>query len=165
MVFKGNTHSCIQKPYWEDHYDYARGKKKSPLLHVKAAECRHALGYFVELLEKYHAALDAASCPSSILLAAGHHLQEFYKIMATEPKNMSAEASTSLERHTLAFLELWKNAKGALRPKHHLMVHLAQEAAASGNPRHYHTYVDEALTRTLSHWHRAPMYVASAHAA
>ena len=89
-------------------------------------------------------------------VAVAQCLVDFYKILKTEDRFLSADAKTRLpklgrnlcmlysELSSEAFRQkkkLWK-----FSPKHHLFQHLCEEqAVAFGNPAFYWTYPDEDL--------------------
>ena len=121
------------------------GPRKKPVLAAKAAEMRHSLGFFQALLEVHVALLDENGRHGTYLVTAGRALQSIYGIMQKATRAFTVEESDKLLCKTFEFLDYWSLAKAYRMPKHHVLVHLARDAAWAGNPRFYWTYADESM--------------------
>ena len=121
------------------------GEDKAPMLSVKAAEMRHSLPFFVQLLQTHRARLDADGGHGSHLHDAGCCLLNISKVIQEGNRRLSPGESAELLTRTYEFLDLWQAAGGKCLPKHHMMVHLARDAARVGNPRFHWVYQDEAM--------------------
>jgi len=86
-----------------------------------------------------------------LLHQAGVELVSYYETINTAPRILTDAQRRSLMDNYLRHCVLFERvAPGMYLPKHHLMVHLNQRTAFLGNPRVYHTYVDESLNGTLA---------------
>jgi hypothetical protein len=112
----------------------------------KAAETRHLLPFFVYLAEKFSSRL-RDSVNITALIRAGAALVEYTDVLARESRKVSSSAYTRLctlcRQHNCDAVE----AGIAMKPKHHLFVHLTDSIQAKGNPRYYSTYMDESMNK------------------
>ena len=125
------------------------GTAKAPCLAAKAAETRHSVPFFVDLLRKHAALLDARNMHGTHLLRAGEALVAIYTVMQEADRRMSPAHEARLLEQTVAFLNEWRLAGARFKPKHHMMVHMARDASTHGNPRFYWAYNDEAMNQEL----------------
>jgi len=125
------------------------GDEASPVLSVKAAEMRHSVEFFVRLVATHAAYLDDHGQHGTRLANAGQHLLHIYRCMNDEPRMMSRKGQARFLTETKSFLKEWGLAEGHRRPKHHMMLHMAEDVPISGNPRFYNVYSDEAMNMDM----------------
>ena len=120
----------------------------SDRLKIKAAECRHFLPFLLEMVRKYEPHLQGVNTNS--LLKSGDALVEYMEIMRSEPRKVSELGCSRLLRCCMDHNYHANLAGIAMKPKHHIFVHMTIGVPYNGNPRMYSTYMDESLNRDIA---------------
>lgn len=123
------------------------GKPGSQSLSTKAAETKGLVPFVLSLLKKYRTALTVEE--SGALIGAGDALQEVFEIMARSPRELPPRMVQRFYDATKKHLVLSAQAGMVLKPKHHMLLHMASRAQMYGNPDHYSTFEDESINKLL----------------
>ena len=115
---------------------------------LKAAETRHCLPFFVELIRGRMADF-GSKCDAAALLAAGESLLEWTAIVKREPRRLSTGAYRSLCDAASRFVCAADAAGVTVKPKQHMFMHLTLQSSFKGKPRFYTTYLDEGLNKVI----------------
>jgi hypothetical protein len=131
------------------------GKKKNPMLNVKAAEAKGVLEFVVKQLQE--------DCPKlfgaverergALLLACGNAaLKVDMALRASSMANFEMEPARQqqLLNDYTHHVTLFHRAGGNLIPKHHMMFHLIIDTARLGAPSLHATFRDESLNGVIA---------------
>ena len=129
------------------------GAENSGRFGTKASESRHLLPFFVHMLREHSDTLAAAhgdAVDIEALIGAGQALVDYMDILCRESRVMSHDGFKALLSLCRTHCDLAFQAGVHVLPKHHLFYHLTVRIAYQGNPRFYHTYLDESLNKTFA---------------
>ena len=122
------------------------GDKDKPRLHAKAAEAAGILPFCVAELAQRAADTEKGR----LLQAAGAAVCEFLELLRAEPVKLSVTVAQKLLDLAVRHVTLAARADIALKPKHHLFIHLAQRSLEMGNPRAYATFHSESVNGQMA---------------
>ncbi len=122
------------------------GPRTNPRLKAKAAETRHLVPLLPDLIRQYNALFGPKS---GYLLRCVEALLKFYDICSKEPRMMSSAGLNDLQSSVLLCVNSWRSYRGKMVFKWHMFWHIAERAEWLGNPRFYHTYMDEETNRQM----------------
>ena len=125
------------------------GTETRPTLKLKAAETKHLFPFVVDLVRRHADGL-RADVHVDALIAACQTLLDYTDVLAREPRIVSEEAQKVCLQLCRRHLELCRRAGVYMMPKFHLWVHITEDMALKGNPRHYATYCDDSLNRDFA---------------
>eukprot|EP00959_Pyramimonas_sp_CCMP1952_P474616 9503767-Pyramimonas_sp.AAC.3 len=125
------------------------GDWNSTTLKVKAGEMVGLFEYLLQAVEKHlHAISDKATDTDAVsLLRSGQQLKMFTDITKLKHRKLEPDQVAALKQHALAHVQLAQSANVHMVPKHHMMLHMAEEARHKGNPKFYATWTDETINR------------------
>jgi hypothetical protein len=128
------------------------GKKKSPMLSIKAAEAKGLLEFVVKLLEADVPKLnEREQMRGQLLLACGKAAWRVeLALRNTSQISMSVADRQQLLTDYTHHVVLFHRAGGVLKPKHHMMFHLILDASWKGSPSLWATFRDESLNGVLA---------------
>ena len=84
-------------------------------------------------------------------MAAGAHLLTYYDIIQHGHRKLAIKDYLNLFTHCISHIRLYKAAGGMPIPKHHMWMHLTQDAMQTGNPSFTSTYEDESENGMIAH--------------
>ena len=117
-------------------------------LSTKAMETKCLLPFCQELLETYQGSMDGAL--AATYAGIGDCCSRLDAVLRAEGFVVSNDAIQSLFDIIARLLRLWGDSGLGVKPKLHMLMHLADRAKRQGNPSYYSTWVDEGLNKTLA---------------
>lgn len=123
------------------------GRQNAQILHTKAAETKGLVPFTLQLLKDKRHRLDQDTV--GFLEGAGDALQTYIDLLGTAPLHvpppMVQAMMDSVKRHVLCSAK----AGVPMKPKHHLLLHMASRTPRHGCPTSYSTFRDEGINRVL----------------
>ena len=116
------------------------GTQKRKHLHTKAAETGTPLGFCVGLVVAHEASF---GLQGGALRSVGEALLRVRRIQQESPRAMSAPQVQELVDAAKEAFVLRERAGVPFTPKWHLMLEMVAKARTMGNPKFYHTFLDE----------------------
>ena len=128
------------------------GTHDAPSCKLKGSETRHFLPFLLLTLQEHSEALRSrdGDCNYDALVQSGQCLLAYMDVLARESRRVSEQGAEELTRLCNMHIELAKQARVDVRPKHHLWRHMTARVPALGNPRMYATFHDESINRMLA---------------
>lgn len=123
------------------------GKAKKPVLTTKAAETKWFVPFLVEELRQKGAAFAAGEVARDI--SAGEALVEIWELTEAAPFEVPRSTVRRLFDAAKRHVVLAAEAGIAMKPKHHMLLHMVARAETCGNPDRYSTFEDESINRLL----------------
>jgi hypothetical protein len=138
----------LQKSTCMNKISFAQlGTAKLPCLQAKAAETRRLVPLTKQLTTENPRCLGPKG---AYLKAACDELCNFYAILKTQERCMSAESIDRVRTAMTRFLTYWKVSGGHMVIKHHYVWHLVERITDHGNPLCYWKYADEGENRVMA---------------
>jgi len=126
------------------------GKGRDRICKAKAAENRDLVGFLVSELQSTTATVKDCAA----LLGMGEDLLETYRILKEKAqRHFPREPAQAYLDAELRFLKTWRRLKLPRTIKHHMAVHLAEQALTlETHPAYFDTFRDETFNRKVKAW-------------
>lgn len=121
------------------------GEKTKQKFKAKAAETKTILPFIIRFLRVHFAIAPIEK--ATVLLAAGEALMSFCRVISATPVRPRVSDCQSMLDEAIKFFRFCQRGNVAMKPKHHLMLHMPKKALTNGHPNLWATWMDETLNR------------------
>ena len=117
-------------------------------LATKAAETKWLLPFVLSLVERFGEKFSHVE--NECLRDSGRALQEYIDLLDAAPRIVPMPALERMCYCVKAYIDCCHRGNIPLKPKAHMLVHMALRTLRHGNPNEYAVFTDESINRTLA---------------